>query len=189
MPNHIHLIAVPGKKEDLRLAIGEDYHRRYTRRINFREGWRGHLWQERFSSFLNVSDPANPFEAGFYDTPSLAYGVYVSDGYAYIADCDAGLQIYEFYTIGIKETSSYAILKPNLLNNPVRGEIRLEIGERKEPIKFSLYNTLGERVKTYWVDGQESRINLSVKGLATGIYFLKTEEKTTSPMIKVVIVE
>ena len=51
MPNHIHLIAVPEKKENLRLAIGEA-HRRYTRRINFREGWRGHLWQERFSSFV-----------------------------------------------------------------------------------------------------------------------------------------
>ena len=46
-----HLIAVPGKKEHLRLAIGEA-HRRYTRRINFREGWRGHLWQEWFSSFV-----------------------------------------------------------------------------------------------------------------------------------------
>ena len=51
MPNHVHLIAVPSDKEGLRLAIGEA-HRRYTRRINFREGWRGHLWQERFSSFV-----------------------------------------------------------------------------------------------------------------------------------------
>ena len=51
MPNHIHLIAVPEKAENLRLAIGEA-HRRYTRRINSREGWRGHLWQERFSSFV-----------------------------------------------------------------------------------------------------------------------------------------
>ena len=51
MPNHIHLIAVPARKETLRLVIGEA-HRRYTRRINFREGWRGHLWQERFSSFV-----------------------------------------------------------------------------------------------------------------------------------------
>ena len=51
MPNHIHLICVPAKRENLRLAIGEA-HRRYTRRINFREGWRGHLWQERFSSFV-----------------------------------------------------------------------------------------------------------------------------------------
>ena len=51
MPNHIHLIAVPQKAENLRLAIGEA-HRRYTRRINFDKGWRGHLWQERFSSFI-----------------------------------------------------------------------------------------------------------------------------------------
>jgi putative transposase len=51
MPNHIHLIALPKEKESLTLAIGEA-HRRYTRRINFREGWRGHLWQGRFSSFI-----------------------------------------------------------------------------------------------------------------------------------------
>jgi putative transposase len=38
MPNH--LIAVPGKKENLRLAVGEA-HRQYTRRVNFREGWPG----------------------------------------------------------------------------------------------------------------------------------------------------
>ena len=51
MPNHVHLIAVPETKDGLNLAIGEA-HRRYTRRINFREGWRGHLWQGRFSSFI-----------------------------------------------------------------------------------------------------------------------------------------
>jgi len=51
MPNHIHLIVVPSKAENLRLAIGEA-HRRYTRRINYSKGWRGHLWQERFASFV-----------------------------------------------------------------------------------------------------------------------------------------
>jgi putative transposase len=50
MPNHVHLIAVPETEEGLARAVGEA-HRRYTRRINFREGWRGHLWQERFASF------------------------------------------------------------------------------------------------------------------------------------------
>ena len=50
MPNHVHLIAVPQNEEGLARAIGEA-HRRYTRRINFRENWRGHLWQERFASF------------------------------------------------------------------------------------------------------------------------------------------
>jgi putative transposase len=51
MPNHVHLIAVPASKNALRQAIGEA-HRRYTRRINSRERWRGHLWQGRFASFV-----------------------------------------------------------------------------------------------------------------------------------------
>ena len=50
MPNHVHLIVVPDSEDGLRRALGEA-HRRYTRRINFREGWRGHLWQGRFASF------------------------------------------------------------------------------------------------------------------------------------------
>lgn len=50
MPNHVHLIAVPGDENGLARAIGEA-HRRYTRHVNFRENWRGHLWQERFASF------------------------------------------------------------------------------------------------------------------------------------------
>jgi len=51
MPNHVHLIAVPTSEEGLRRAVGEA-HRRYTRRVNFRERWRGHLWQGRFGSFV-----------------------------------------------------------------------------------------------------------------------------------------
>lgn len=50
MPNHIHLIANPVKEDGLARAIGEA-HRRYTRMINFRENWRGYLWQGRFSSY------------------------------------------------------------------------------------------------------------------------------------------
>jgi putative transposase len=50
MPNHVHLIVVPDRAEALRRALGET-HRRYTRRVNFRAGWRGYLWQGRFASF------------------------------------------------------------------------------------------------------------------------------------------
>ncbi|HUX00707.1 MAG TPA: transposase [Phycisphaerae bacterium] len=51
MPNHVHLVAVPTSVDGLRLAIGKA-HLRYSRRVNFREGWRGHLWQGRFASFV-----------------------------------------------------------------------------------------------------------------------------------------
>jgi putative transposase len=77
MPNHVHLIAVPRSADGLRRAIGEA-HRRYTRMVNFREGWRGHLWQGRFTSFV-LDEPylltaarhveLNPVRAGSVNTP------------------------------------------------------------------------------------------------------------------------
>jgi putative transposase len=77
MPNHVHLIAVPTTEDALRKAIGEA-HRRYTRYINFLKGWRGYLWQGRFSSY--PMDEAylltaaryiefNPVRAGLVENP------------------------------------------------------------------------------------------------------------------------
>lgn len=51
MTNHAHLIAVPRAEGSLAKAIGET-HRNYTRHVNFREKWRGYLWQGRFSSYV-----------------------------------------------------------------------------------------------------------------------------------------
>ena len=50
MPNHTHLVVVPSDGTLLSRAIGEA-HRRYTREINFRNDWRGYLWQGRYASF------------------------------------------------------------------------------------------------------------------------------------------
>jgi putative transposase len=75
MPNHVHLIVVPESADGLRRAIGEA-HRRYTRRVNFRKRWRGHLWQGRFASCV-LDEPhllaaaryveMNPVRAGLVD--------------------------------------------------------------------------------------------------------------------------
>ena len=51
MPNHIHLIVIPHEDGSLAKAVGET-HRNYTRFINFRQKWRGYLWQGRFSSYV-----------------------------------------------------------------------------------------------------------------------------------------
>lgn len=55
MPNHVHLILVP-PHEDALSAVLSRLHRDYARRINFREGWRGFLWQGRFASFAMDED-------------------------------------------------------------------------------------------------------------------------------------
>lgn len=72
MDNHVHFVAVPSTEESLAKTFG-DTHKRYTRMINFREKWRGYLWQGRFSSFP-MDEPylfsavryveRNPVEAG-----------------------------------------------------------------------------------------------------------------------------
>ena len=51
MPNHIHVVAIP-EREDSLAHLFSKVHRHYSRYINFREGWKGHLWQERFHSFV-----------------------------------------------------------------------------------------------------------------------------------------
>jgi putative transposase len=50
MPNHVHIIAVPEDGIGMSKALATT-HRRYTWRINQREGWTGFLWQGRYSSF------------------------------------------------------------------------------------------------------------------------------------------
>lgn len=50
MPNHVHLVATPETEDGLAKAVGAT-HVRYARHINYREGWTGHLWQDRFASF------------------------------------------------------------------------------------------------------------------------------------------
>ncbi|MCB1759639.1 MAG: transposase [Gammaproteobacteria bacterium] len=77
MPNHVHLVMVPEREDGLRTVLGEA-HRRYTRRINSRRKWCGHLWQERFHSFPMDEDhllatvryvERNPLAARLCDSP------------------------------------------------------------------------------------------------------------------------
>ncbi|MCJ7555289.1 MAG: transposase [Gammaproteobacteria bacterium] len=51
MPNHVHLVAVPQHKHSLAKLFGVA-HRRYARQFNAARGWTGHLWQDRFHSFV-----------------------------------------------------------------------------------------------------------------------------------------
>ena len=51
MPNHVHLVVVP-EREDSLIALFKNAHRKYSRLINRRNGWTGHLWQERFNSVV-----------------------------------------------------------------------------------------------------------------------------------------
>ena len=49
MDNHVHFIAVPKKENSFARGLAQT-HKEYTRKINFRNNWRGHLWEGRFKS-------------------------------------------------------------------------------------------------------------------------------------------
>jgi len=78
MDNNVHQVAVPKKRDSLSVALGET-HKAYTKIINEREGWRGFLWQGRFSSFPMDEpylyramryDELNPVRAGLVEDPA-----------------------------------------------------------------------------------------------------------------------
>ena len=50
MTNHVHIIAVPKNKDGF-VRCFQELNQVYARAVNLREGWRGYLWQGRFSSF------------------------------------------------------------------------------------------------------------------------------------------
>jgi putative transposase len=50
MPNHVHLLVVPATAEAL-ARLFRSLHSHYAELVNAREGWTGHLWQQRFQSF------------------------------------------------------------------------------------------------------------------------------------------
>lgn len=77
MPNHVHLVVVPRRRDSL-AGLFRNAHRTYALAINAREGWQGHMWQERFHSFVMDEDhllaavryvELNPVRAGICHDP------------------------------------------------------------------------------------------------------------------------
>lgn len=77
MTNHVHLIAVPSDETSF-AGCFRNTHMRYSRHVNSRFGWSGHLWQYRYGS--NPMDHVylyhvlryverNPVRAGVVDDP------------------------------------------------------------------------------------------------------------------------
>lgn len=96
MPNHVHLIAVPRSIDALARTFREA-HRRYTSYINKREGWSGHLWQDRFASFV-MDEPYTLMAARYIErNPVAANLIDRAEAYpwssaaAHLSGCDDGL--------------------------------------------------------------------------------------------------
>ena len=77
MPNHIHAVVIPAKKDSLAAFFGP-LHKRYAQHTNLRHEWAGHLWQARFYSVAMSEQHTlaamryvelNPVRSGLVVTP------------------------------------------------------------------------------------------------------------------------
>jgi putative transposase len=96
MPNHVHLIVVPKNRDGL-ARVFRKAHRTYAALVNSREGWQGHLWQERFRSYVMNEEhllsavryvEMNPVRAGLCQHPG---GWPWSSYHAHVAGTDDNL--------------------------------------------------------------------------------------------------
>ncbi|MCI5059776.1 MAG: transposase [Alphaproteobacteria bacterium] len=73
LPNQVHLLILPKDASLIARAIGEA-HRRYTNLINRKQGWSGHLFQNRFFSY--AMDEQHALRASrFIETLPITNGI------------------------------------------------------------------------------------------------------------------
>ena len=160
MTNHVHLLVVPKAADSLARGIG-DAHRRYTRTVNFREGVRGHLFQERFRSYV-VSKDAHAVAAGRYIelNPAKAGLVARAEDYTWSS---------ARYNAGESDADAL-VLKRTLgdLAGPWAGVLR--DGEKEaERRRIELHSGTGRPMgEERWVKGLERRLERRLLALPTG---------------------
>lgn len=101
---------------------------------------------------IDISNPAAPVLAGGYGPRGLAYGVAVSDSYAYVADDSAGLQVIDIsdpaapvrvggydtsgYAYGVAVSGGYAYVAEDYVGLQV-----IDISDSAAPVVVGVYDT------------------------------------------------
>jgi len=129
---------------------------------------------------IDISDPLNISEVGFFDTKGYAREVYF-DEYIYVADGGGGLYILEndFDPVGINNENAFPLsfsLSHNYPNpfNPTT-TINYQIPEQSF-VTLKVYDVLGSEIETL-VDQEKPKGNYEVEfnatNLSSGVYFYR----------------
>jgi hypothetical protein len=93
---------------------------------------------------------------------------------------------------GVGENPLNKISGFNLFPNPASGIVGLNMDLRDNAkVKVSVFNAVGQLVKTINVDGQagENAVTLNIAGMPSGIYIVKAEANGNSGITKKLIIE
>lgn len=108
MPNHVHIIAVPETIQGLSKAFGIA-HQAYSRIINSRFEWKGHLWEQRYNS-IPMDEPHLLMAARYVEQNPVRAGlVYAAENYRW----SSAIAHFHGRNDAIAETSKLLEMVPN----------------------------------------------------------------------------
>ena len=67
---------------------------------------------------------------------------------------------------------------------PTSGTIRIDIGQLSQEFKFTVYNALGQEIKTVIVNSTSS-FNMNIPG-GKGVYFIKYSTENNSAVFRII---
>ncbi len=145
----------------------------------------------RSFQILNIKDPSNPYEIGYY-RPSTAIKRLFYDGhYIYGAAFEGGMIVFERFGTEIEERNKWSGLMPSLLiyPNPTKGAIFLNALNFEKETILKVFDVTGREIgeMRQSIGVLNLKKELDIKHLKSGVYFLILEDgkhKTTFKVIK-----
>lgn len=146
---------------------------------------------------IEVSDPANPQEAGYYDGASDARGVVAVNGYAYVTERADGLTIYhnDLVTAVAEDRSQvpgrFALHQnyPNPFNPSTKIQFELR---RPSPVKLEIQNLLGQTVAVLVHEPKPAgthTVVFNAENMANGVYLYRLEAEGSVQVRKLVLMK
>ncbi len=139
---------------------------------------------------VNVKNPANPFEVGYYTPPTSIKRIFYDGRYIYGAAFEGGMIVFERFMTGIEESDDHAMTTSRLrvYPNPARSRILFsgaEFGKDGVVRVFDITGRESGEAQTA-VAGLQSGKGLDISGLKSGVYFFIIEDRGHRAVFKVI---
>jgi hypothetical protein len=145
---------------------------------------------------IDITNPAVPTEAGYYDGVPQSRGVIANGAYCYVAEKTDGLSVYRNDLLTSVAGEGTSPLRFDLLQNyPNPFNPSTEIGFRVSVsgvVKITVFDMLGREVALLVNEKREPgnyTATWNANGLASGMYFYRMEASTFSSVRKMMLIK
>jgi hypothetical protein len=193
-------IAYVGTSEDLRIVnvanpqvpveLGVFSTQGYVQGVQVKDG---HAVVGNILRMLDVSDPANPRQMGFYVPPMQTFKIFWTDSLIYAACNDAGVIIVKYTGSNacVERPSEEARFGPTLavVPNPTTGLCRVRLTPSQAKLHaLRLYDSAGRLIRLISKGGSSGEC-IALRGIVSGVYFLKADSDNQKVTTRIVLVK